>query len=98
MIYVIATVKIRPGSFDAVREAAMPCIEATREEPGCELYDMNLSVSNSQRLVFVERWKSRDDLEKHFSTPHMKKWRELAAPHIVERTIEIISPERVETL
>lgn len=98
MIYVIATLQLKPGSLDALRDAAMRCIEATREEPGCVFYDMNASASNSERVVFVERWKSREDLDKHFSTPHMKAWREASAPHITSRTVEIIHPEKIETL
>ena len=98
MIYVIATLTLKPESLDALREAAMPCIEATREEPGCIFYDLNTSVSNSRRVVFVERWKSREDLDNHLKTPHIKAWREASAPLIEDRTIEIIHPERIETL
>ncbi len=98
MIYVIATLTIKPDSLAALREAAMPCIEATREEHGCLFYDMNASVSNSERVVFVERWASREDLEGHFHAPHMKIWREKSAPMIISRTVEIIHPERIETV
>jgi quinol monooxygenase YgiN len=98
MIYVIATLTIKPDSLAALRDAAMPCIEATREEPGCIFYDMNASVSNSERVIFVERWKSREDLEGHFKSPHMKAWRDKSAPLIVSRTVEIILPEKIETL
>lgn len=98
MIHVIATLTIKPDTLDALREAAMPCIEATREEPGCIFYDLNASVSNSRRVVFVERWKSREDLENHLRTPHIKAWREASAPLIEDRTVEIIHPERIETL
>jgi len=98
MIYVVATLTIKPDSLAALREAAMPCIEATREEPGCVFYDLNTSVSNSQRVVFVEQWKSREDLENHFKAPHMKTWRAASAPLIESRTVEIIHPERIEAL
>lgn len=98
MIYVLATFRIKPGSLDTLREAVMPMIEATRNEPGCISYDLNKSVSNSERVVMVERWKSREDLEKHFTAPHMKVWRAASDPHVVEREVEIIHPERIETL
>ena len=98
MIYVVATFTIKPDSLAALREAAMPCIEATREEPGCVFYDLNTSVSNSRRVVFVEQWKSREDLENHFNSAHIKAFREASAPLIESRTVEIIHPERIETL
>lgn len=97
MIYVIATLVIKPDALAALREAAMPCIEATREEPGCISYDLNASISNSRRVVFVERWKSREDLESHLKTPHLQAWREASAPLIESRSIEIIHPEKIET-
>jgi len=98
MIYLTATLKIKPGTFDAIREAVMPCIEATRQEPGCISYDLYASVSDSESMIFVERWKSRDALTEHFSMPHLIAWREAGADYFVDRKIEIIHPERVETL
>ena len=98
MIHVIATITLKPGSFDAFREAAMPCIEATRAEPGCVVYDLNTSVTNSNRVVFLEQWKSRDDLEAHFNRPHMKVFRNATPTLVQSRTVEVIHPERIETL
>ena len=98
MIYVVATFTIKPDSLAALREAAMPCIEASREEHGCIFYDLNTSVSNSGRVVFVEQWKSREDLENHFNSAHIKAFREASAPLIESRTVEIIHPERIETV
>jgi len=98
MIYVVATLIVKPDSLAALHEAAMPCIEATREEPGCVAYDLHASVSNSRRVVFVEQWKSREDLESHFNAPHLKAWREASAPLIENRVVEIIHPERIETV
>ena len=71
---------------------------ATRAEPGCVIYDLNGSVTNSNRVVFVEQWKSRDDLEAHFTRPHMKVFRDATASLVESRTVEVIHPERIETL
>ncbi|PHP68999.1 antibiotic biosynthesis monooxygenase [Zhengella mangrovi] len=98
MIHVIATITLKPGALDAFRDAAMHCIEGTRAEPGCVVYDLNASVTNSNRVVFVEQWKSRDDLEAHFTRPHMKAFREATAGLVESRSVEVIHPERIETL
>lgn len=98
MIYLIATLTIEPGKRDTVIEAAKPCIEATRQEPGCLHYDLNASITDENQLVFVEQWKSRDDLTLHFDRPHMAVWRDAGAAYIAERTIEVIYPDNVETL
>lgn len=96
MIYVIATLTIKPGSRDAVIEAAKPNIESTRQEPGCLRYDLNLDATNPNQLVFVEQWKSREDLSLHVKRPHMLAWREAGKPFIEERKVDIIYPEKVE--
>ncbi|BDA87092.1 antibiotic biosynthesis monooxygenase [Aureimonas sp. SA4125] len=98
MIYLIATLKIRPGSQAAVVAAATPCIHATRLEPGCLRYDLLASVLDPETLVFVEQWETREALAKHFTMPHLLAWREGLAPHKLEGRIEVVHPERVEQL
>ena len=98
MIYVIATIEIKPGSLTNVLGAVAQCINATRNEPGCISYDLNQNVNNENLLTFVERWQSAEDLEQHFVQPHMKLWRNQGGPHIVDRKIEIIDPKNVREL
>ena len=98
MIYVIATLSIKPGTVAQLFGLAQPCIDATRNEPGCISYDLNQSLSDENRLVFVESWKSREDLNQHFKQPHMITWRQQGAQFIVDRKIEIIDVASVEVL
>ena len=98
MIYVIATLTIKPGTAADVLAAAGPCIEGTRNEPGCLSYDLNQSLTDENKLVFVEKWKSREDLNQHFKQPHMVEWREKGAQYIEGRNIEIIDAANVEIL
>lgn len=98
MIYINATLTVKPGARDTLLAAARPCILATRQESGCIRYDLTGDVLDENRLVFVEQWKTRADIDLHFEQPHMKTWREASLPHIVSRQIEIITPEHVEVL
>lgn len=98
MIHLIATILIKPGTKQDVIAAATPCIAATRNEPGCVRYDLNADVLDENKLVFVEEWKTRDDLTKHFEQPHMDTWRDAAAHLIIDRTIQVIHPQKVELL
>jgi quinol monooxygenase YgiN len=98
MIYVIATMNIKPGTRDAVLAAAKPCIEATRKEVGCIFYDLNTSASDPNLLTFVERWESRDHLAAHAKTEHIKTWRAASGDHVVSRVIEIITPASVDKM
>ena len=98
MIYLIATLTIKPGSMDAIYEAVMPCIEATREETGCISYDLHRSITNENKLVFVECWQDRAALDAHFKEPHLVAWRDAGAAYFVDRKIEIINPANVEVI
>jgi quinol monooxygenase YgiN len=97
-VYLLSTNRIRPGTETRVREAAALCSAETLKEPGCISYDLSQSTSDALVFTFVERWKSREDITTHMATPHLQAWRAVAAECVVERKIEIIHPERVETL
>lgn|SRR5690554_3910176 len=96
MIYVIATLTIKPGSREALEAPAAACIAETIKEKGCISYELFASMHDSEKLVFVEQWETREDLTAHSQTPHLQAWREASAPHLVERRIEVVHPDRVE--
>ena len=96
MIHLIATLRIKEGSLPAIMEAVTPCIEATRRETGCILYDLHQSLTEPDKLVFVEQWESRADLERHFTEPHLIEWRKAGEPHFLDREIVIIEDGDVE--
>ena len=98
MIYVIATLRIKAGSKEAVAAAALPCILATRGEAGCISYDLLGSVTDPETVVFVEEWESREALQAHFGQPHLDAWRLARAPYEVSAEVVIIHPDRVERL
>lgn len=98
MIYVIATMTLKPGTRDKVIAAAGPCIEATRKEKGCVFYDLNVSQTNGDLLTFVERWETREDLAAHAKSEHIKTWRAASSPHVASRVVEIITPGNVEKM
>jgi quinol monooxygenase YgiN len=68
VIYVLATLTVKPETRAEFIAAATGCIAATRKEPGNIAYDLHESVTDHSRMVFVEQWK----------TP--KRWCRTAAP------------------
>lgn len=97
MIIVIAHLVIRPGSIPHLREAARICVAETLKEEGCIAYDLFESATEPDKLVFVERWETREALSRHARTPHIAAWREVSLPYVVERRIEIVKPENIES-
>ena len=96
MLYLIATITIKPGSMEALMEAVKPCIEGTRNEPGNISYDLVQDVLEPTKLMFVERWENRASLENHFTEPHFLAWREANAAFITDKKLEIIENGEVE--
>lgn len=97
MIYVVATLTIKPGSAETLKAAVQSAIVATRAEKGCVSYDLLHSASDPETMIFVERWETRADLTAHSKSAHLARWREASRPHIVRRVIEIVHPEKTET-
>jgi quinol monooxygenase YgiN len=96
MIYLLAHLKCHSGAHPELMSAAKAMIAATRTEPGCILYDLNISITDPQSMIFVEAWESREALSEHFETPHMAVSRRASERYFTERKIEIIHPEKVE--
>ncbi|EFL88672.1 putative quinol monooxygenase [Ahrensia sp. R2A130] len=98
MIYLVATLKIKPGSLPAINEAVADCIAGTRNEPGNISYDLFQSTTDEDTIVFVERWEDQAAIDNHFVEPHFLAWREAGSKFFLDRTIEIIEPANVKTL
>ena len=96
MIYVIATMPMKPENKDDFIRGHKACIAETHKEKGCIYYDCHSSVADPNRFVFVERWETQADLDAHGKAPHLTAWRELSGPMKVAPTvIEIITPANV---
>jgi quinol monooxygenase YgiN len=65
-VVVVATMKAKPESVDAVREACKTAIAAVHDEPGCQLYSLHESDGT---FVFVEQWADADALTTHSTAP-----------------------------
>lgn len=97
MIYVLATLIVKPEKRADFLENARDVIAATRREEGCLRYDLTSSIIEPNEFIFVEQWESRDALTAHFATPHLTHWRELCSEFLSDRRLEIIKPEHVES-
>lgn len=98
MIYVIAKITIKEGSFAELLKAVTPALEATRKETGCLYYHLAQDVQNPLMLTFTECWETREALTAHFTAPHFITWRAAGAAFITSRAIEIIHADHVEKL
>ena len=97
MIYVVATLTVKPETRAEFIAAATACIKETRKEPGNIAYDLHESVTDPAKMVFVEQWEIHEALAPHEASEHVKAFLRivvkcLAAPP----RIEIITPAKVD--
>ena len=74
ILNVVALLTVKPGQGEALREAAEPCIAASRAEPGCSRYDLTRDAEHPDRFVFIEVWSGADALDAHMETEHFKRF------------------------
>jgi quinol monooxygenase YgiN len=78
-VTVVATMKAKPESVDAVREACKQAIEAVHSEPGCDLYSLHEADGT---FVFVEQWADAEALKTHGSAPAIGALFETIGEHL----------------
>ena len=97
MIYVVATLSVKPESRAELIEAAKACIAETRKEPGNIAYDLHESVTDPSKMVFVEQWENAEALVPHRAAEHMKTFGRIAVKCFsAPPKIEVITPEKVD--
>lgn len=70
-VVVVGSFKINPGKEEEALEAARALVEPTHGEDGCILYALHRGVDDPARLIFVERWQSRELLDAHLASDHV---------------------------
>jgi quinol monooxygenase YgiN len=71
-IILTAMVKAKPGQEEAVKEVLVALVEPIRKESGCLCYNLHQSKSDKTQFMFYEQWASKEALDAHGKTPHMK--------------------------
>lgn len=102
-VKIVATLTPFPEHIDTVRTAAHAMVKPTHHEAGCLQYDLheshaipdvrNLANTGPVSFVFIERWKSEDDLKKHVAMPYHDDF--LA---ILDGRLESLSVQRLTLL
>src|SRR6266851_1585318 len=97
VIYVVATLTVKPETRAEFIAAATACINETRKEPGNIAYDLHESVTDPAKMVFVEQWENAEALVPHRSAAHMKAFGRVAVNCMTAPPkIEVITPEKVD--
>jgi quinol monooxygenase YgiN len=97
MIIVLGSVVAHAGRFDEALALSEEHVARSRAEPGCIAHAVHRDTENPHRLVFVERWSSREALWAHFAVPASRAFGKALAGLAVEApTIELFEASAVD--
>ena len=70
MVIFMAKARVRAEELQSVLAACSEMIARTPAEPGCISYNGHQLMGDPQTIVFVERWRSRADIDTHMAAAH----------------------------
>ena len=101
MIYVIATVEVKPGKREAFLAEFHKNIPNVRAERGCIEYGPTVDVKTDIKtqvplrentVTIVEKWESLQALQTHLQARHMKGYRESVKDIVAGLSLQVLEP------
>ena len=102
MIFVIATIEVKPGKREAFLAEFHRNVPNVRAEKGCVEYgptvdtktDIKAQIPLRESVVtIVEKWESLQALHAHLAAPHMATYRERVKDYVAGTTLQILEPK-----
>jgi quinol monooxygenase YgiN len=69
---VVARVKAKPGREADLEREFRAVVGPTHSESGCLRYTLHRSLEDPTLFITIERWSSKEAIDKHFGTPHIQ--------------------------
>jgi quinol monooxygenase YgiN len=71
-VVVVGSFAARDGREAEATEAFRALVDPTHAEDGCILYALHRGHDDPRKLAFIERWESKELLEAHLGSDHVK--------------------------
>lgn len=69
---VIARARAKPGRETELEQAMRAVVVPTHKEAGCLRYTIHRSLIDPAVFITMERWASKEAIDKHFATLHVQ--------------------------
>ncbi len=101
MIYVVATMQLKPDSRDRMLHEIETVAALVRREDGCLEYSATVDIESGlgrqiatrpDAVTFIERWRDLSALQAHSTAPHMHAFRQRIADTVVSTALQVLSP------
>ena len=73
MIHILASFEVKNDKLSDFIKLCNELIKESRAEEGCVSYHLQQNTEKENHLVFVEEWKSNEDIEKHNASGHFTR-------------------------
>ena len=73
-IVIIARIEAKKDRLELVKSELLKLVEPVRNEEGCLQYDLHQDNERPEAFLFFERWESRELLEGHRNSKHLKDY------------------------
>ncbi len=83
-VCVVVALQGKPDTGDAIADALQRCVGPSRAESGCQFYTAYRDNDHPDRVWVIERWESREAIERHNQTPHFMGLGAELAPLLAE--------------
>lgn len=101
MIYVIATIQVKPGQRDTFLGHFRALVPEVLREDGCLEYGPTIDVptnigsqpdARDDVIVILEKWESVEHLEAHLIAPHMLTYRQQVKDLVETTGLQVLQP------
>jgi quinol monooxygenase YgiN len=72
MVYLLAEIQAKPGKEQIVKQALLQLLEPTRQEEGCQQYELFADETVTGLFLMQEIWASEQALEQHNNSAHLR--------------------------
>ena len=83
MIIITGSIIAKSDTFDELRATSLAHVARSRTEDGCISHDVSVDCDNPLRLVFIEHWRDRAAILKHFADPQARAFA-VSARHLAQ--------------
>jgi quinol monooxygenase YgiN len=93
-ITVVARLRAMSGKEEELRQVLLDMIAPSRKDAGCISYDLHQSPEHKSCFLFFENWETKEHLDKHLTTSHLKAFN-AKSPNLLAEPPQITLWERI---
>ncbi|WP_036229679.1 putative quinol monooxygenase [Marinobacterium jannaschii] len=92
MLTIVARISVDPARIEAMKQAMTELVAATRQEPGCILYQLHQDNQQPERFIFTESWHSHALWRQHMEGAAVADFNAGAADGITGFELQQLTP------